>query len=79
MGVTIGAFALEGTNLFHGGRTLGAGDFWPAFVIVGLISASSSLWMSQLAPDAGAEVSGHVAVSARKVTAEAIAEQKPLD
>ena len=79
MGVTIGAFALEGANLLHGGKALGAGDFWPAFLIVGLISASSSLWMTQLAPDAGAEVSGHVPVSARKITAEAIAEQKPLD
>lgn len=79
MGVTIGAFALEGANLLHGGKTLGAGDFWPAFLIVGLISASSVFWMMRLAPDAGAEVSGHVPVSARKVTAEAIAEQKPLD
>ena len=33
----------------------------------------------ELSPDAGAEVSGHVPISARKVTAEAIAEQKPLD
>jgi hypothetical protein len=79
MGVTIGAFALESVNAFHGGRTLAAGDFWPAFALVGLISASSALWMAQLAPDAGAEVSGHVPVSARKVTAEALADQKPLE
>lgn len=79
IGVTIGAFALETTHALHGGKTLAAGDFWPAFLIVGLISASSSLWMMRLAPDAGAEVSGHVPVSARKVTAQAIAEQKPLD
>jgi EmrB/QacA subfamily drug resistance transporter len=79
IGVTIGAFALETTHLLHGGKTLAAGDFWPAFLIVGLISASSVFWMMQLAPDAGAEVSGHVPVSARKVTAEAIADQKPLD
>lgn len=79
IGVTIGAFALESANFLHGGKTLAAGDFWPAFMIVGLISASSVFWMMQLAPDAGAEVSGHVPVSARKVTAEAIADQKPLD
>ena len=79
MGVTIGAFALEAANTFNGGKTLAAGDFWPAFVIVGLISASSALWMAQLAPDAGAEVSGHSPVSKRKLTAEAIADQKPLD
>ena len=79
MGVTIGAFALESTHALNGGKDLGAGDFWPAFLIVGLVSASSALWMMRLAPDAGAEVSGHVPVSARKVTAEAIAEQRPLD
>src|SRR5690606_9008275 len=79
IGITIGAFALEAANLFNGGKTLGAGDFWPAFVLVGRISASSVLWMSRLAPDAGTEVSGHRPVSARKATAEAIADQKPLE
>lgn len=79
LGVTIGAFALEAAHLFNGGRTLSAQDFWPAFVIVGLISASSALWMARLAPDAGAEVSGHRPVSKRKMTAEAIADQKPLE
>lgn len=79
LGVTIGAFALEAANLFNGGNALGAGDFWPAFVLVGLISASSVLWMARLAPDAGSEVSGHGQPSARKATAQAIADQKPLD
>lgn len=79
LGVTIGAFALETANAFNGGKALGAHDFWPAFVVVGLISASSILWMVRLAPDAGAEVSGHAPISARKATATAIADQKPLD
>jgi len=79
MGVTIGAFALESANAFNGGKALGAADFWPAFFLVGLVSASSAFWMAGLKPDAGAEVSGHVPVSARKVTAEAIADQKPLE
>jgi EmrB/QacA subfamily drug resistance transporter len=80
LGVTIGAFALEAANALNGGKDLGAGDFLPAFVIVGLISATSVLWMAHLAPDAGAEVSGHTApVSARKATAQAIADQKPLE
>ena len=79
LGVTVGAFALEAANLYNGGRELGAGDFWPAFVLVGLISASSALWMARLAPDAGAEVSGHAPVSARKVTASAIADHRPLE
>ncbi len=83
MGVTIGAFALEAANLVQGGGALGAADFWPAFVLVGLISASSVLMMARLAPDAGAEVSGHMLAepppSARKATAQAIADQKPLE
>ncbi len=79
LGVTIGAFALEAANLLNGGKALGAADFWPAFVLVGLISASSVLWMARLAPDAGAEVSGHGQSSARKATAQAIADQKPLE
>ena len=79
LGITVGAFALEAANLYNGGKTLGAGDFWPAFVLVGLISASSALWMIRLKPDAGAEVSGHAPLSAHKVTAQAIEDQKPLE
>ncbi|MGO4673720.1 MFS transporter [Bosea sp. 2YAB26] len=79
LGITIGAFALEAANMLNGGKALGAHDFWPAFVLVGLISASSALWMTRLAPDAGAEVSGHAPLSARKATAQAIEDQKPLD
>jgi predicted MFS family arabinose efflux permease len=79
LGITVGAFALEAANLYNGGKMLGAGDFWPAFVLVGLISASSALWMIRLKPDAGAEVSGHAPMSARKVTAQAIEDQKPLE
>ena len=79
IGVTIGAFALEAANLLNGGKTLAAQDFWPAFALVGLISASSVLWMARLAPDAGAEVSGHRQFSARKATAAALADQKPLE
>lgn len=79
LGITIGAFALEAANLFNGGKAVGPGDFWPAFVIVALISASSMLWMARLDADAGAEVSGHAGFSARKATARAIADQKPLE
>jgi EmrB/QacA subfamily drug resistance transporter len=79
MGVTIGAFALEAAGMLNGGRELAPADFWPAFLLVGVISGSSVLWMMQLAPDAGAEVSGHIPVSARKATAAALADQKPLE
>jgi EmrB/QacA subfamily drug resistance transporter len=83
MGVTIGAFALEAAGALHGGSALGASDFWPAFILVGLISASSVFMMARLAPDAGAEVSGHLLggapTSAPKATAQAISDQKPLE
>lgn len=79
LGVTVGAFALEAANAAHGGGAISARDFPPAFLIVGLLGACSALWMMRLAPDAGAEVSGHVAPSARKATAEALADQKPLE
>lgn len=77
LGVTAGAFALEGANLLNGGTALAAADFWPAFALVGVISASSVFWMIQLDANAGAEVSGHAPISARKATAEAIEDQKP--
>ena len=79
MGVTIGAFALEAAGMLNSGRELAPADFWPAFLLVGVISGSSVLWMMQLAPDAGAEVSGRIPVSARKATAAALADQKPLE
>lgn len=79
LGVTVGAFALEATNGLRGGGPIAAADFPPAFALVGLIAASSAIWMMRLASDAGAEVSGHVPASARKATAEAIADQKPLE
>ena len=76
LGVTAGAFALEGAGLLSGRAQIEAGDFWPAFLLVGIISASSVIWMLQLDAHAGAEVSGHG--SARKATAQAIDDQKPL-
>ena len=34
-------------------------DFRLAFVVAGLVGLSSVLWFLRLAPDAGAEVTGH--------------------
>jgi len=59
VGVTLGAGVLELTRARHGaGTALEAGDFAPAFLVVGLVSAASVLFFARLAPDAGSEISG---------------------
>ena len=59
LGVTIGALALEGAAALHGHAGVRAEDFPLAFVVVALISAAAIVPFWRLAPDAGAEVSGH--------------------
>ena len=63
-GVAIGALVVESTLRWHGGREIGAGDFAPAFVAVGLISASAAFLFARLRQDAGAEMSGHAPATA---------------
>ncbi|MBX9933645.1 MAG: MFS transporter [Methylobacterium sp.] len=58
LGVSIGALALESAAGWDGRTTIAAADFWPAFVAVALISATSFLVFLRLSPDAGSEVSG---------------------
>ena len=58
LGVTLGAFALEGAAAWHGRTAMAAEDFAPAFLAVALISGCSVLAFRRLSPDAGAEVSG---------------------
>ncbi len=55
-GVAVGALAVEATVRLKHGATLTAADFSPAFVLVGLISAASSLVFMRLPKDAGAEL-----------------------
>ena len=76
LGVALGAFALETGMALNGHADPQAADFWPAFVILGLISATSLYFVLRLPPDAGAEVSGH-AISARKATAAAVQDNSP--
>ena len=76
MGVAIGALALEATGYMRGTDGLTAGDFAPAFLVVALISLTSLAYWLRLAPDAGAEVSGHVSTS-RQITAEAVQDNMP--
>jgi EmrB/QacA subfamily drug resistance transporter len=61
MGVTVGAFALQASSFLQRHGTIVARDFWPAFLAVGLIAASSSYSAFTLPSDAGAEMAGRPA------------------
>jgi len=58
LGVAIGAYALELSSQLQGHAKIVASDFWPAFIIVGLIALSSVLYNMELPHDAGAEMAG---------------------
>lgn len=58
-GVAVGALVLHATVVYKGGTSLTPADFTPAFVFVGLVAMTSVFSYRALAPDAGAEVSGH--------------------
>ena len=59
MGVVIGALVLQMASSLRGHGDIQAADFWPTFLVIGLISAASLYFSLRLPPDAGAEVSGH--------------------
>ncbi|MFZ1427953.1 MAG: MFS transporter [Geminicoccaceae bacterium] len=59
VGVGSGALLLHATMTARGGTELHAGDFLPAFLIVGVCAAASALAFVALPGGAGAEVSGH--------------------
>jgi EmrB/QacA subfamily drug resistance transporter len=61
VGVAVGALALEAILGFKGETHLSAGDFPPAFLLVGLISASSMLLFARMPADAGAEMANRPA------------------
>ena len=76
-GVAIGALVVESTLRWKGGADISADDFWPAFVVVALISASSVLSFARLPRDAGAEMSGHTpAKAAAPIAAGETSDQK---
>ena len=58
-GVVIGAYALQAAGWFNGHADLQTADFLPAFIIVGVLSGLSYFTHRKLAPDAGADLSGH--------------------
>jgi EmrB/QacA subfamily drug resistance transporter len=56
LGVTIGGLALQASMDWQGHANLVTADFWPAFLAVAIISASSIIFNLRLAPEAGAEL-----------------------
>ena len=58
-GVALAAMLLDLSRGFEGRVTLAAEDFSRAFVATGVIALASLLTLIKLAPNAGAEVSGH--------------------
>ncbi len=58
-GIAVGAFAVEATMATRHATELSASDFWPAFVVVSIISAVSAYAFWKLPDDAGNEISGH--------------------
>jgi EmrB/QacA subfamily drug resistance transporter len=63
VGVAVGALALEAILSLKGETHLAAGDFPPAFLLVGLISAASVLFFVRLPADAGAEMADRPATA----------------
>jgi EmrB/QacA subfamily drug resistance transporter len=59
LGVAVGAYALQISSLLQDHHTIVASDFWPAFLGIAIISATSLFLHAGLPRDAGAEVSGH--------------------
>jgi EmrB/QacA subfamily drug resistance transporter len=60
-GVAVGALVVQLTLAVKGSATMSANDFPPAFLVVGLLSASAILIFYRLPLDAGAELSGRKA------------------
>ncbi len=58
-GVAVAAMLLEASRAAEGRTALVTDDFHRAFMAIGLIAVASALMFLRLAPDAGAEVSGH--------------------
>jgi EmrB/QacA subfamily drug resistance transporter len=59
LGVGLGATALHLTLALRGESGLGPDSFDPAYAVIGLVSLLALAFFLPLAPDAGAEVSGH--------------------
>jgi EmrB/QacA subfamily drug resistance transporter len=65
VGVATGAMLLHLVLVWRGGDLPEAGDFWPAFALIGSLSLISAIFFARLPANAGAEVSGHKLSGAR--------------
>jgi MFS family permease len=76
-GVAVGAATVETTLWLHHQTELSASVFAPAFLVVALISATSSWFFWQMPDDAGHEISGRkaIAISSRKGAAREAAQE----
>jgi hypothetical protein len=61
LGVAVGAILINLSQSLRGAHHLALADFRLAFVVVGLVAVAASGLFLRLAPNAGAEVSGHAA------------------
>jgi MFS family permease len=74
LGVAMGGYLLEVVGWLTGTEPTALGNFYWAFLGVGLLSASSAIWMWRLPRHAGAEMTGGVA---RRLVAGKTAETPP--
>jgi MFS family permease len=67
-GVAVGAFSVETTMWLHQASQLTASSFAPAFIVVAITAALSSILFWQMPDDAGSEISGRkvAAIASRK-------------
>ena len=76
-GVAVGALIVEITLRLTHTTAMGINDFPPAFLIVGLLSASAAFIFMRLPPDAGAELSGRHDEAAESEPAVAAVRHQP--
>jgi EmrB/QacA subfamily drug resistance transporter len=67
LGITVGAAMLQLSLNAHGGKDLTIPDFWPAFLVVGIIASLSVFSFLKLSRDAGEEVAGRKRVASVQV------------
>jgi len=71
VGVTVAAIGLQFVQYERGGNAIDAAHFPPVFILIGLVSASSILFFSRLAPSAGASLLPTEALKAAEPAKEA--------
>lgn len=67
MGVALGALALQFSAFVQGHRAIGATDFWPAFLLLAVITMVSAISSAGLPANAGAGMAGRRLVEAAEV------------